>query len=263
VMYRQPSVNESGVSYIEIDGLRVRYQTAGSGEPVLLLHGWGGSIESMTPVFNEFVKHYRVVSIDFPGHGESALPPRAWHVDDFVVLVLHLMDALHLNRPYIIAHSHGGRVTLKLAALYPDRVGKLVLVNSAGVPPPRAWNYYLRVAVAKFGKVVARFGGAWGEHVRRRLYSAVASSDYMAAGPLRGTFVNLVKEDLTPILSTIQSPTLLVWGEHDTDTPVSCATIMARHIPKAELVVLQHAGHFSYLDQFGKFRLLVGRFLRD
>lgn len=261
-MYLQPSVNESGVSYVEIDGLRIRYRTAGSGEPVLLLHGWGASIESMNPVFDEFVKHYRVVSIDFPGHGESALPPRAWQVDDFAVLVLRLMDALHLEQPHIIAHSHGGRVTLKLAALHPERVGKLVLVNSAGVPPPRSWRYYLRVMVAKFGKVSARFGGCWGERVRQRLYSAVASSDYMAAGPLRGTFVNLIKEDLTPILSTIQAPTLLVWGENDTDTPVACATIMARHIPNAELVVLQRAGHFSYLDQFGKFRLIVGRFLR-
>lgn len=261
-MVSQSSVNEPGISYVEIDGLRVRYQAAGTGKPLLLLHGWGGSLASMTPVFNEFVNHYRVVAIDFPGHGESALPPRAWHVDDFVTLVRHLMDTLQLDRPHLIAHSHGGRVALKLAAYWPDRVDRLVLVNSAGVPPPRSWHYYLRMMVARLGKGLARFGGDCGERLRQRLYRAVASSDYLAAGPLRGTFVNLVKEDLTPVLSTIQSPTLLVWGEHDTDTPVACATIMARYIPHAELVVLQHAGHFSYLDQFGKFRLIVGRFLR-
>ena len=261
-MLSQSSVNDPGVSYVEIDGLRVRYQAAGAGKPLLLLHGWGGSLASMTPVFDEFVKHYRVVAIDFPGHGESALPLRAWDVDDFVTLVRRLMDALHLDRPHVIAHSHGGRVALKLAARWPDCVGKLVVVNSAGVPPPRTWRYYLRVTIARLGKGLARVGGAWGERLRQQLYRAVASSDYLAAGPLRGTFVNLVKEDLTPVLSTIQAPTLLVWGEHDTETPVACATIMARHIPHAELVVLQRAGHFSYLDQFGKFRLIVGRFLR-
>lgn len=261
-MVGQSSVNEPGASYVEVDGVRIRYQAAGAGKPLLLLHGWGGSLASMTPVFNEFVKHYRVVAIDFPGHGESALPPRAWHVDDFVTLVRRLLEALYLERPHIIAHSHGGRVALKLAARYPDCLAKLVLVNSAGVPPPRSWHYYLRLTVAKVGKLSARFGGARGERLRQQIYRAVASSDYLAAGPLRGTFVNLIKEDLTPVLSTIQSPTLLVWGEYDTDTPVSCATIMARHIPHAELVVLQRAGHFSYLDQFGKFRLIVGRFLR-
>jgi pimeloyl-ACP methyl ester carboxylesterase len=75
--------------------------------------------------------------------------------------------------------------------------------------------------------------------------------------------VKLVNEDLTPVLPHITAPTLLIWGEDDTETPVSCAMVMQKLIPHAELVVLKNAGHFSYLDQYGKFRLLVRKFLRQ
>jgi pimeloyl-ACP methyl ester carboxylesterase len=250
-------------SYLNIDGINIRYKTAGAGEQVLLLHGWGGSIESLGVVFDDLATHYMVFALDFPGHGESGLPPTAWGVLDYAESVLHLMNALHLRRPHILAHSHGGRVTLKLASAYPDRVGKLILVNSAGVRPPRPPTYYGRVLLAKLGKALARYGGRWGNTVRDRIYRAVASSDYANAGPLRDTFVKLVHEDLTPLLPSVKAPTLLIWGADDKDTPVSCARVMERLIPDARLVILQNAGHFSYLDQYGKFRLVVSRFLRD
>jgi pimeloyl-ACP methyl ester carboxylesterase len=98
---------------------------------------------------------------------------------------------------------------------------------------------------------------------RERIYRAVASPDYSNAGPLRETFVKLVNEDLTPILPQVTAPTLLVWGADDTETPLSSARVMERLIPQARLVVFQNAGHFSYLDQYGKFRLIVRQFLRE
>jgi pimeloyl-ACP methyl ester carboxylesterase len=257
------STSSPTIAYLDIDGVRLRYKAAGAGEQVLLLHGWGGSIESMGVVFDDFARHYAVVALDFPGHGESSLPPKAWGVSDFSDFVLRVMDALHLQRPHIIAHSHGGRVVIKLAGLAPERIGKIVLVDSAGVRPPRPLTYYGRVVLAKIGKVLARYGGRVGENARQLMYRAIASQDYAKAGPLRETFVKIVNEDLTSMLPHIQSPTLLVWGEEDTETPVSSALVMQRLIPNAELVMLKNAGHFSYLDQYGKFRLIVGKFLRE
>jgi pimeloyl-ACP methyl ester carboxylesterase len=64
-------------------------------------------------------------------------------------------------------------------------------------------------------------------------------------------------------LPHVKAPTLLIWGENDTETPLSSAMVMQRLIPNAELVTLKNAGHFSYLDQYGKFRLIVRRFLRE
>ena len=253
----------SALAYLEVDGTKLRYQMAGSGVPIVLLHGWGGSIESMGVIFDDFARDHTVLAFDFPGHGESSLPPTAWGVADYAASVLHVMEALHVQRPHIIAHSHGGRVTIKLATVHPDSVGKLVLVDSAGVRPPRSWPYYGRVLLAKGGKYLATYCGRLGDMARERIYRAVASRDYANAGPLRDTFVKLVSEDLTAILPQITSPTLLVWGADDTDTPLSSAKVMERLIPRARLVVLQNAGHFSYLDQYGKFRLLVRQFLRE
>jgi pimeloyl-ACP methyl ester carboxylesterase len=251
------------VAYLEIDGIQLRYKMAGSGAPLLLLHGWGGSIESMGLIFDDFASDYTVVALDFPGHGESSLPPHAWGAADYAKCVLRVMDALLLQRPHIIAHSHGGRVIIQLATAHPDRVGRLVLVNSAGIRPPRSWRYYGRVGLAKTGKYLAKYCGRIGAVARERIYRAVASTDYANAGPLRETFVTLVNEDLTPLLHQISSPTLLVWGADDTETPLASAKIMERLIPQARLVVFQHAGHFSYLDQYGKFRLLVRQFLKE
>jgi pimeloyl-ACP methyl ester carboxylesterase len=99
--------------------------------------------------------------------------------------------------------------------------------------------------------------------MRDALYHRIQSQDYANAGPLRATLVKVINEDLTPLLPRVKSPTLLVWGEHDRDVPLSAAQLMARLIPDAQLVVFENAGHFAYLEQFNRFRLLVGRFLRD
>ena len=117
--------------------------------------------------------------------------------------------------------------------------------------------------MARGGKFLAKYGGRIGHLARERLYRAVASKDYANAGPLRETLVKLINEDLTPILPRIKSPTLLVWGADDTETPLASAKVMERLIPQARLVVFQHAGHFSYLDQYGKFRLIVRQFLSE
>jgi pimeloyl-ACP methyl ester carboxylesterase len=263
-MHSIGSMSYQSTDFLKVNEIKVRYKVAGVGEQILLLHGWGGSIESMGLVLDDFANHYAVFAIDFPGHGESDMPPTAWGVSDYAELVLGIMDTLHLQRPHIIAHSFGGRVTIKLASSHPDRVGKIVLVDSAGVRPPRSMQYYLRIILAKIGKYLARRCGKLGALIRDWLYTAIASRDYLNAGPLRDTFTKIVNEDLTPRLPHIKSPTLLIWGEkNDKETPVSSAMIMKKLIPQTELVVFKNAGHFSYIDQYSKFRLIVRRFLRE
>lgn len=262
-LFKSAGANDPASTFISIGGIKLRYKSAGTGEQILLLHGWGGSIESFGLVFEDLVRSYAVTAFDFPGHGESELPPRAWGGQDFSELTLQFMDALRLKSPNIIAHSFGGRVTIRLAATNPDRVSKLILVNSAGVILERTFKYHARLLAAKVGKLLFESLGPRGDGLRRWLYSHIASKDYLAAGPLRSTFVRIVNEDITHILPQIKARTLLIWGEHDTETPLSSAHVMERLIPNARLVILKHAGHYSYIDQFGKFRLIVQRFLRE
>jgi pimeloyl-ACP methyl ester carboxylesterase len=268
MMQASTSPNDAAVTprrqnFLQIDGLTVRYQAGGRGPEVLLLHGWGGAIESFAPVLNDLQRSYTVHAFDLPGFGESSLPPAAWGSAEYAHLILKAMDRLNLERPHLIGHSFGGQVSIHLAATWPERVGKLVLVGSAGIRTrPRLATRLKRLA-ARLGKWLAAHGGGIGERLRATIYRRVQSQDYADAGPLRPTLVRVINEDLTALLPQIKSPTLLVWGEQDRDVPLAAVQVMVRSIPDAQLVVFENAGHFAYLDQSDRFRLLVGRFLRE
>ena len=251
-----------GARYVTVRGVRTRYATVGSGRPLLLLHGWGTSLDTFAPMIDDLQRTFRITAFDFPGHGGSGMPPGTWTVDDFVALTLDVMAALGVERPSILGHSFGGRVAIKLAAAHPEAVDRLVLVDSAGVPPPQTATRRLKRFASRFANTVGRLGRP-GQTVRRKIVARIASPDYKAAGPLRDTFLAIVREDLRPVLPHIKAPTLLIWGESDADTSLADAHAMEKLIPGARLLVLKNAGHFSYLDQYGRFRLAVIPFVND
>jgi len=258
------------IGSLDIDGLRIRYKQAGSGAPVLLLHGWSGQLESMDPIANALAQQFAITSIDFPGHGESSLPPRAWEVSDFLDVTLKLMDRLELAQPGIVSHSFGGRVTIQLAARQPERAGKLLFTAGAGVIPPATLGKRVRRLLgAAAGKVrhaahaAAPSMDPLVERMGERLFPFLASRDYKNAGALRETLRLVVAEDLTHLLDKIRSQCLLVWGDQDQDTPLYCGETMKRLIPASELVVFPGAGHFPYIDQMNKFNLLALKFFRE
>lgn len=250
-------------NFSELQGIRFRYKIAGTGDQVILLHGWGGSTKSFESVFQRLIQFHEVFTLDLPGHGMSDLPPKPWGVSEYSEFLRNVMDKFNLRKPHFIAHSFGGRIAIYLAAHFPQRVNRLILVNSAGVKPPRSAKYYFKLSLARVAKYFGRRFGRAGRAVQNRLYLAIQSKDYSNAGPLRGTFIKIVNEDLAPLLPRIESPTLLIWGENDYDTPLSSGRLMQKLIPGAELSVLKNAGHFSYIDQFGKFCLFSEKFLRE
>jgi pimeloyl-ACP methyl ester carboxylesterase len=242
-------------------GLRTRYLVRGVGPPVLVLHGWGASIEAVHPIVAGLVAVATVYALDLPGFGQSEVPPTPWGVEEYQAFVVAFMDALSIEAPTIVAHSNGGRIAIRMAATEPARASRLVLVDSAGIRPKRTLRWYRRVGLAKVGKYAARFLGSPGERLRTRLVGRAASSDYLAAGAMRPTLVKLVNADLRPHMPAIAVPTLLVWGSRDADTPLSAAREMERLIPDAGLVILEGAGHFSYLDQPARFARIVSHFI--
>jgi pimeloyl-ACP methyl ester carboxylesterase len=235
----------------------------GRGKPLLLLHGWGTSLDTFSAMADDLGRFFRVVAFDFPGHGGSDMPPAAWAVDDFVGLTLDVMAALGLKRPAILGHSFGGRVAIKLAASHPEAVDRLVLVDSAGVPPPRTAGRALKRVASRSANAVGRHLGRPGQAIRGAVVRRIASPDYLNAGPLRPTFLAVVKEDLRPVMPRIAAPTLVVWGESDDDTPLAAGRAMTELIPHASLLVIKNAGHFPYLDQYGRVRLALIPFLNE
>lgn len=237
---------------------------AGAGPAVLLLHGWGATKELMAPI-GQRLPGYRVIAPDLPGFGATPAPPRAWGVEEYAAWVVALLDGLGIGRTHVVAHSNGGRVAIALAADHPDRVGRLVLADSAGIRPRHGAAHRWRVRTFKLLRATSHAG--WMPRALRdaagRRAAARGSADYRAAsGTLRATMVRLVNTDMRPQLARLGASTLLIWGDRDQDTPLEDARTMERLIPDSGLVVFEGCGHFAYAEQPDRFARIVDVFLR-
>ena len=246
--------------------VRVRHSrppTPSDAPPVLVLHGWGASIDAVGSIFDGFAGRFEVAAVDLPGFGESPEPPAAWDVAAYVRFVLGVCDELGLERFSLVGHSFGARIGIVLAATHPDRIARMVLTGAAGIRPRRKPSYYVKVGVAKAGRVVGAVGGAPGRRLQDRMRRRVASSDWLdASEQMRGTFRRVIAEDLSPHLPHIRASTLLVWGERDEDTPLWMGRQMEQAIPDAGLVVLD-GGHYAYAERAADFNRIAAHFLTE
>lgn len=252
---------------ILIDGRRVAYYDCGSGPSVLLLHGWGAPAATYRLIIDHLSAHCRVVAPDLPGFGGSEEPPEAWDVDGYADFILRFAAAVGVDAPVLIGHSNGGRIAIKLLARAdcPLRVPKAVLIDAAGIKPRRGAAYYAKVYSYKAAKRVCSLPGVRHlfPHAVERAQTRFGSADYQNASPLmRQAMVKAVNEDLQPLLPRIRVPTLLIWGEQDTATPLTDGQTMERLIPGAGLVTLAGAGHFSFAERWGQCSRVLDSFLR-
>ncbi len=247
---------------ITIGGVACHYIQEGEGQDVLLLHGWGGSVDSWLPVRNFLKARCRVTVLDFPGHGGSGFPPESgWSVTEYCAFTAELIERLGIAGCDLVAHSFGGRVALLLASSRPELVGRLLLTGCAGLKPRRGAKYYVKTYAFKLLKRLTYLAPG-GAKLRQRLSGRFGSADYRALTPgMRATFVKVVEQDLGPCLPAIRAETLLVWGRNDTATPLYMGERMEREIPGAALIVLEDAGHFAYLDQCGDFLRILEAYL--
>lgn len=237
---------------IIIDGLNIEYTEAGSGIPVLLLHGWNSSYDVYKGIISSLSDRCRLVAPNFPGCGGSDTMPEPWTLDDYCSFVLKFIKETGLENPILIGHSHGGRVVLKMTADGMIAPPKIVLLDSAGLIPKKSFKQKFR---ARSFKIIKRFLTLPGikNHSQGLLDKArrhYGSADYNAAPEvLRKTMVSLVNTDLRDIIHNIRCPALLIWGENDTATPLADAEIIKKLIPDAGLCVIKGTGHYSFCEQ--------------
>lgn len=252
---------------IEINGLTVNYEESGpkDGVPVVLLHGWGCSTKTVRSIASFLEDSLRVISIDLPGHGSSEEPSTVWNTEDFACLIIDTIKKLDLHQPYIIGHSFGGRTAIKAAAISkPDFFRRIILVDSAGIKPRRSLKYYYKVYSYKtFKKLAFLFAGKEkGQKLVDKALKKSGSADYQAASPMmRAIMSRCVNEDLKKDMPHISVPTLLIWGEDDTATPISDAQKMKKLIPDSGLVSFPGCGHYSFLDNPFAFKAVIRKFL--
>ncbi len=249
---------------VTIENMNINYICVGKGENILVLHGWGANIDTIMPIVNLLKDHFKVYALDLPGFGKSDKPEFPFNSQDYSRIVKKFMDLMEIKKATLIGHSFGGKVSIILAVNHPERVERLVLIDSAGIPPKRSIKYYLKVYSFKTLKFIYKLVFAWNkkEEKMEAFYRRFGSADYRNAdGVMRKTLVKVVNEDLRPILKKVSCPALLIWGDKDEDTPIYMGKIMEKEIPDSSLVVLERAGHYSYLDDYFKFAAVLNAFL--
>ena len=210
----------------------------------MFLHGWNSNKDAFAPA--DGLKGFTVTRVDLYGFGETPSPSYPVDLDYYVEGVKRLMARYNMENVVVIGHSFGGRVAIKLASS--SRVSGVVLVDSAGLRPRRHLSYYFKV---------------WGYKLRKRLGLEThgGSLDYRACkGAMKGTFVNVVNENLKRAAQKIPCPVLLIYGENDSETPLYMYKKFLKLIPESKGVIIEGAGHFSFLDSPERFYTLIKQF---
>ena len=244
---------------VEILGTHLHVRDSGpkTSPAIILLHGFGSSLQTWDAWASVLQKDYRVVRFDLPGSGLSEPDPTGDYTDArTLALIGALMDRLQIDQARVIGNSIGGRIAWKFAAEYPQRVRKLVLISpdgfaSAGfgygdkhtVPASiKLMRYFLPRTLVR-QSIASAYGNpsALTEETLDRYY------DLMRAPGVRQAMIERMEQtfllDPEPLLRKISAPTLLVWGEKDALIPFGNADDYLRAIRDARLVSFPELGH--------------------
>ena len=222
-----------------IKNLDINYIQYGEGKDIILLHGWGQNIEMMKPLGDSFCDRFRITILDLPGFGESDEPKETWTIDDYELMLEDFIKELKIKKPIVIGHSFGGRLAIRYSARNP--IEKLVLFGSPCIRIQESLSLKVRML-----KSIKKLPGMdkFGEYMKQY----IGSRDYKAASPvMRQTLVEVVNEDLSKYAKEIEEPTLLIWGQNDTEAPVNEAKELEKIMIDAALIILPGT-HYAYLE---------------
>lgn len=237
-----------------IDNLEINYIEQGSGKVVLILPGWGTTINTYMTMINSISTYAKVYCLDMPGFGSSQEPKESWNLDNYVDFVIKFIQKLDIQEINLIGHSNGGRIIIKLMnkKKLPFKVNNVILIGSAGIVHEKTLMQKIRIRTFKVCKKIAQLGS-----IKRifpnlivKVKSKFGSEDYKNASPImRDSMVKLVNEDLKEFLPNIKVPTLLIWGENDTATPIADGELMEKLIPDSGLVRVKDCTHYVFLER--------------
>ena len=250
--------------FIDIEDIKLCYEVQGEGEPVLILHGWGCSKDTVQSITEHIAKTHRAYALDMPGFGETPPPNEVFGIEQYTQVVEKFCRKLNIENPILIGHSFGGRISILFSSR--NQTNKVMLVDAAGIVPKRTLKYHIKVRSYKiYKKLLPLFVGK--QEAERRIEerrNRSGSADYRAAqGIMRAIFVKIVNEDLKYVMPKIKAPTLMIWGELDTATPLSDARTMEKLIKGSGVAVMKGCGHYSFLDNPRQFFAIVDAFLNS
>lgn len=233
--------------YVTLNGQEIYYQKLGKGKPLVMLHGWGDSVFTFWPIVDFLKDDFTIWLIDLPGFGKSDLPKKVLTILGYAKIIAQFLKQNKINKPILFGHSYGGKISIKLAALYPKLISKLILEASSGIKLKKTLVQMLSYPVAKIGHIILPDVFHLRSRARQKLYKKL-ESDYADSGEMKEIFLSTIDEDLTADFSKIKAETLLIWGDRDRAVPLTYGKKMYKLISNSKLVILEETGHFPHIS---------------
>lgn len=263
---------------VSVDGIATNYIAAGSGDPLILIHGSGPGVTAYANwrgIIPDLAEDFACLAPDTLGFGYTDFPSdiRGFSMDRWVAHLVGFMDAMGITRAHFIGNSYGGALTLQLAVRHPERVGKIVLMGTAGLPFPitpgleKVWGYQPSLDAMRDLMTTFAFDPSLvkEEIVRSRYEASVRPGAQEAFSSLFPAPQQRWLDELATAeadLKRLQHETLIVHGREDVIVPVTQSIRFNELIPNSELHVFGNCGHWTQIEKRDRFVKLVRPFLK-
>jgi pimeloyl-ACP methyl ester carboxylesterase len=249
--------------HVQVAGHRMAYFERGSGEPVLLLHGFGANKDGWLQYARE-LRDYRVIIPDLPGFGDSEWKPQErYGIHEQVERLKAFVDALDLGPVHIAGNSMGGAIAGTFAATYPESVKTLLLMDNAAIDMPVQSDFGKRVDAGDNPLIVRAIADVdvLLDYCFARplplpgIAKRIFASEGMARIDANEAIFQHIHEDwsvLEPLLPKIETPTLIMWGKQDRVLDVSIVQVLEQHLPRFRTVIYDPCGHLPYMEVAAK-----------
>lgn len=264
--------------FITPDGVKLNFEMAGSGKPLLFLHGWAMCSRVWKYQLRWFTREYQVITLDLRGHGGSESPDGDYSFSSLSQDIIHFIEGLQLERLTLVGWSLAVSLILKLFNSHLLGIDSLVLVDGTpafmanrefphGLPHPVV-KRMLKLVNSNFAQALKIFHNLllsereWDIENKDEIWDLLTSEDYLPKQEVaHKLLLSLANEDLRGTMGNITVPTLLMHGGEDRICPPGAAQFMKEHLKSAEIVLFPGAGHVPFLTQPNTFNQRLSYFL--
>lgn len=222
-------------------------EKVGALKKIVILHGWTCSLDKWSRFIDLLEEGgFEVELPKIPGLTQES--NESWSLDKYTNWLKELLDKYE-NKIVLLGHSNGGRIAVNYAAKYPNKLEKLILIDSAGIYHNELPIRLKRIVFKNLSNVGKRFTKSG--VARKMLYKIAREGDYEQANEnMKKTITNLINTDIKPILGEIKVPTLIIWGGNDKITSIKDAYLMNKLIKKSKLHIIKNARHSPFFTNF-------------